>query len=255
LASRTGTQADPRLIVVADEAALAARTAQLFAEAAERAIEARGTFAVALAGGSTPKAAYALLAQAPLRDRIDWPRVRIFFGDERCVPPVSDESNAKMARETLLDHVPIPAGNIYRMTGEDAPESAALAYERTLSAVLGAAPRFDLVLLGLGPDAHTASLFPGSEAIAEQRRLAVAVYVAKLGAHRLTLTPPVLNAAREIAVATAGSAKAEALRHALSGPLDPQTYPIQIIRPKDGSLTFLVDEAAAAGVNRSEVRP
>jgi len=236
----------PQLIVLPNAAALALRTVELFISAASSAIASRGAFSVALAGGSTPKAAYELLAQSPYRERVDWPHVSVFFGDERCVPPTSDESNAKMAFSTLLDRVPIPATNIYRFQAEHEPERAASEYERTLVRELGPAPVLDLILLGMGPDGHTASLFPGTAVVHESGRLAMAPFVPKFNVHRLTLTPAAINAARRIVIAASGEGKADALAHAIEGPLMPNTYPVQVVAPTDGVLTWLVDHAAAS---------
>ena len=238
------------LIVVPDETALAARVARHALDAGRAAIARHGRFDVALAGGSTPKAAYALLAAAPLRDELDWSRVRFFFGDERCVPPDDDQSNFKMARLALLEPLGIAAGAIFRMHGEHEPQSAARAYATALTTHLDAddagVPSFDLVMLGMGPDGHTASLFPGEDPFEDDTLLARAPYVAKFGTHRITLTPRVINAARAVAVATAGPAKADALAAVLDGPREPALYPIQAVAPGTGRLTWLVDEAAAA---------
>jgi 6-phosphogluconolactonase len=239
-----------QLIVVADEAALAARVAEHTLAAAREAIGRHGRFDLALAGGSTPKAAYALLARTPLRERVDWGRVRFFFGDERCVPPDDDRSNFKMARLALLDPLGIDGGSIFRMRGEIEPHAAARAYADVLRAELprddAGVPAFDLIMLGMGPDGHTASLFPGSDPLEDDELLVRAPYVAKFSTYRLTLTPRVLNAAREIAVATAGPTKTDALAAVLRGPSEPATYPSQILSPRSGKLTWLVDEAAAA---------
>jgi 6-phosphogluconolactonase len=240
------------LIVVPDEGALALRVAEHTLDAARAAFARHGRFDVALAGGSTPKAAYALLAQPPLRDAIDWSRVRFFFGDERCVPPDDDQSNYKMARLALLEPLGIAAANVFRMEGEREPAAAAAAYADVLRAELDTddrgLPRFDLVMLGMGPDGHTASLFPGSDPFADDDALVRAPFVAKFDTHRITLTPSAINAAREVALATAGPAKTDALAAVLLGPRDPQTYPAQILGPRAGVLTWLVDEAAAAKI-------
>jgi 6-phosphogluconolactonase len=235
-----------KLVVVEDEAALARAVGDYFVSLAARATAARGRFDVALAGGSTPKAAYALLAAEPLRAAVDWPNVRFFFGDERCVPPGDAESNYKSARDGLFEPLGIDAAQIFRMHGEDEPQAAAAAYATLLRDVVGSdPPAFDLVLLGMGPDGHTASLFPGTDPLEDDAALVRAPYVAKFATHRITLTPRVINAARAIAIATGGSAKAEALHGVLEGPRDPTHYPIQIVEPRDGTLTWFVDRAAA----------
>jgi 6-phosphogluconolactonase len=224
---------------------LASELAGVFVDSAAAAIAQRGHFCVALAGGTTPKAAYELLAQEPRRSKVDWANVEIYFGDERCVPPDDDRSNYKMARLALLDRVPIPAFNVYRMRGEEDPAAAARAYAQILRERLGDPPKFDLVMLGMGPDAHTASLFPGSDPHADDRHLVRAVYVSKLDAYRLTITPLVINEARRVVVATEGDAKAEALRSVFDEAEDPIARPIQAVRPKNGETIWLVDRAAA----------
>jgi 6-phosphogluconolactonase len=238
------------LIVVPDEHALAERVARHTLDAARAAIARHGRFDVSLAGGSTPKAAYALLAAPPLRDEVDWTRVRFFFGDERCVPPDDDQSNYKMARTALLEPLGIAPSTVFRMRGEDAPEEAASAYADVLRAELATddegVPVFDLVMLGMGPDGHTASLFPGSDPLEDDDLLVRAPYVAKFASYRITLTPKAINAAHEVAVATAGPTKTDALAAVLLGSHEPRDYPSRILRPRTGKLTWLVDEAAAA---------
>jgi len=195
---------------------------------------------VALAGGSTPKAMYRLLASEALRDRVDWRRVEIFFGDERCVPPDHPDSNYRMAREALLDHVPLGADRVHRIAGERPPAEAAAQYQQKLAA-LGDPPRLDLVLLGMGPDGHTASLFPGTPVLGETRALAAAVFVEKFASWRVTLTAPVLSAAAHVMITTVGAEKAEALATALAGPAG--AVPIDLVRAIDQR--WLVDRAAA----------
>ncbi len=220
--------------------------ADLFVDDARSTIEQRGAFFAALSGGTTPKAAYALLTRADCRTVIDWQRVFIYFGDERCVPPESNESNYKMAFETFLSKVPIPPQNVRRMHGEDDPLRAAKAYAQVLIETMGEPPRFDLVLLGMGADGHTASLFPGTDPRTDEEQLVRALFVEKLGAHRLTLTPRVINNARHVVIALEGLPKAPALYAVREGPYDPIAHPVQIVSPHDGTLTWLVDKAAAA---------
>jgi 6-phosphogluconolactonase len=238
------------LIVVRDAEALAERVARHTLDAGAHALALRGRFDVALAGGSTPKAAYELLASPRFRGELDWSRVRFFFGDERCVPPDDDQSNFKMARTTLLDPLGIAPTAIFRMRGEDEPRAAAAAYADVLRAQLelddAGAPVFDLVMLGMGPDGHTASLFPGTDPLEDDDLLVRAPYVEKFTTFRLTLTPKTIDAAREIAIATAGDTKTDALAAVLDGPFDPKRYPVQIVRPRNGTLTWLVDDVAAA---------
>lgn len=225
---------------------LARAAAEHFATLAAEAIAARGQFTVALSGGSTPRAAYALLAA----EEVDWPRVHVFWGDERCVPPDHLDSNYRLAREALLDKVPIPAENIHCIRGEINPEEAAADYERTLRSFFARHPEeptpcFDLILLGMGEDGHTASLFPGTAALNEQTRWVVAHYVDKLRAWRVTLTPVVINAAAHVTFIVSGAGKAERLREVLTGPYRPDTLPSQIVRPTDGRLLWLTDAAVA----------
>jgi 6-phosphogluconolactonase len=240
----------PGIVVLDDELALANTVAERVVLRAREAIEARGLFFIALAGGTTPKASYALLAAAE-RGALDWDRVRFFFGDERCVPPDHDDSNYKMARVTLLDPLGIPSGHVFRMHGEDDPEAAARAYAQVLLRevpFLDVVPTFDLVMLGMGPDGHTASLFPGSDPHEDEASLVRAPFVAKFGTHRLTLTPPVLVAARAIDVATAGPTKTAALAAVFSDDPDPVTCPIAVLAAAGARLTWLVDRVAAAGI-------
>jgi 6-phosphogluconolactonase len=178
---------------------------------------------------------------------VDWARVHVFWGDERCVPPDHPESNYRLAREALLDHVPLPPANVHRIPTEQEPVQAAADYEQTLRRFFGpgSVPRFDLVLLGLGTDGHTASLFPGTPAVHEYERWVVAHYVSSLPAWRVTLTPAVLNAADQVTFLVAGEEKAGALKQVLAGPYQPDVLPAQVVRPAGGSLLWLVDDAAA----------
>ena len=224
---------------------LARAAAEHFVTLATAAIAARGQFVVALSGGSTPRATYTLLASDELAARVDWPRVRVLWGDERCVPPDHPESNYRMAREVLLDKIPIPAENVHHIRGELPPDQAAMAYQAELEAVLGTGGRFDLILLGMGEDGHAASLFPGTAALHEQTRWVVAHYVDKLSAWRVTLTPVAINAAAHVTFLVSGAGKAERLREVLDGPHQPDVLPAQIIRPTDGRLLWLADAAAA----------
>ncbi|HEY0798104.1 MAG TPA: 6-phosphogluconolactonase [Candidatus Baltobacteraceae bacterium] len=238
----------PHLIVVDDETMLAEMLARSFLSEAALSVAARGIFNVALAGGSTPRVAYSLLASPAFRDALDWSRVRFFFGDERCVPPEHPDSNYRMAKETLFDPLSISAANAFRMRGEDEPAAAARAYAEILARELGPSTACDLVMLGMGPDGHTASLFPGqppddgSADLVQVRTAPPAMHVL----HRLTMTPRAINAAREVAIATTGAAKAQTVAAVLNGPYEPQTYPVQIINPASGRLTWLLDRAAAS---------
>jgi 6-phosphogluconolactonase len=235
--------------VLPDPDALADRAADHFIELAVAAIAARDSAAVALAGGSTPRAMNARLAAPPRRDQLDWTKVRFFFGDERCVPPDHADSNYRMTRETLFAPLGIPDSNVARIRGEDAPQAAASAYDALLESALGAPPIFDIVYLGMGPDGHTASLFPGTIATLASRRYAVANFVPKFNSFRITLTPQVLNAARHVTITAAGAEKADALAAVLNGPRDPDRYPAQLVAPANGELHWFVDAAAAAQLN------
>lgn len=220
-----------------------------FARLANQSVSTGGRFSVALSGGSTPKGLYSLLLTPEFRDQIPWTRVHLFWGDERCVPPDHPESNYGMVHETLLSKVPIPEENVYRMKGERDPQAAADEYElilrRSFQLSEGDLPRFDLILLGLGEDGHTASLFPHSDALRETKRLVTAVYVPELKSYRLTLTLPVLNNAADVFFLVAGKSKAGILRDVLQGKDGSENLPAQRIRPQLGRVVWLVDQAAA----------
>jgi len=229
-----------------DRLALAA--AEKFAELAQAAIAAQGYFAVAVSGGVTPKILFALLADEHWAESIDWARVLVFWVDERCVLPDHADSNYRLAETTWLRHVPIPAANIHRMIGEIDPIQAAEQYETTLRAAFPemAVPSFDLILLGLGEDGHTASWFPGTAIIKEYDRWVSAQYVDKLSAWRITLTPVIINAARQVIFLVTGTNKAERLKEVLEGPYDPQRLPAQVIQPEHCEAIWLVDAEAGA---------
>lgn len=234
------------LVVVADTAELAARLADIIVNDAARAIAERGRFRIALAGGTTPHAAYALLTSEPRRDMTEWEKWDVYFSDERCVPPESEESNYRMAAQSLLQHVPIPAEHIHRMAGEEDPPAAAHRYADVLIRHVGDPPAFDTVLLGMGDDGHTASLFPGTDPLCDDALLVRAPYVEKLHTYRLTFTPRVINAAAHVVIAVSGLAKAPILYAVCEGPNDPVLHPIQIVNPLSGRLTWLADRDAAA---------
>jgi 6-phosphogluconolactonase len=223
---------------------LAEASARDFAARTQETIDERGRFAVALAGGSTPKATYEVLAR-DYANELDWSRVHVFFGDERTVPPEHEDSNFRMACETLLSHVPV--GSVHRMRGELSPDEAAASYEEELRAFFGQVdvPRFDLILCGLGEDGHTLSLFPETAALDVNDRWVVANPVLKLGTTRLTLTIPVLNVSRAVTFVVAKESKAEALKEVLEGDADPRAYPAKLVRPESRDLTWMVDRAAA----------
>jgi len=223
----------------------------MFATVAAKAVKAHGVARVAISGGSTPKNMFKLLADSgePYRAQVPWDRLQLFWVDERCVPPAQEESNYRMTNEAMLQHVPLPASQVYRMEGELDPEIAASRYEATLRTAFrleGAeTPVFDLVLLGMGDDGHTASLFPHTEALHEMSRLVVANHVPQKDTWRITLTWPVINRAREVAFLIEGGAKAQVMHDVFLGPYDPESKPSQLIRPQSGQLTLLLDTAAA----------
>jgi 6-phosphogluconolactonase len=237
----------PEIVIVPDAAAVAREAAQRFTALAVEAVDSRGRFSVALSGGSTPGALYRLLAGEPYQEQNPWQGIHLFWGDERCVPPDDPGSNFRLADEALISRVAIPPDHVHRVRGELEPAAAARAYERTLQDYFcGPRTRLDLVLLGLGGDGHTASLFPGSPALDERERLAVAAMVTyeDRPAQRVTLTPPAINSAREILFLVTGSAKAGIARAVLQDPEG--NYPAQQIQPTAGRLTWLLDSAAAS---------
>jgi 6-phosphogluconolactonase len=245
------------LRVFDDAAELMRAAAEAFVESASAAIRERGRFLVALSGGSTPNALYDLLAGDDYRERVEWPRVEVFWGDERCVPLDDPASNYRAARERLLDRVPVRKGHVHPIGGGCDPNAGAAAYEGVLRVRFAtptgppsveAGSRFDLVLLGLGADGHTASLFPGTAAIDETTRWAVALDVpgAAGASRRITLTPIVLNAAAEVLFLVVGRDKAEAMRRVLTRPFGPRLTPARAIVPRHGRLRFYVDAGAAA---------
>jgi 6-phosphogluconolactonase len=252
----SGANANRVHVVVADDLAGVARhAANLFVRLARQA-EQRGMFSVALSGGSTPKALHELLTEPPYREQVDWAHVRFYWGDDRYVAPDDPESNFRMARESLLDQLPLREAQIHRIHTEmNDPAAAAALYEDELRREFGLregqVPRFDLILLGMGPDGHTASLFPHTAALAVTDRLVVANSVPKLATWRITFTVPVINTAANVAFLVAGHDKADALAHVLDGPRDPEEYPSQLVAPRDGDLDWYVDRAAAAQLKRA----
>ena len=232
---------------------------ELFAAAAEevvrlanQAVAERGRFAIALSGGSTPKSLYNLLA-TNARSTLPWDHTYFFWSDERHVAPTNPDSNYRMANEAMLSKVPVPAGNIYRVPAEN-PDAAgaAEAYEVSIRKFFesqpGQLPRFDLILLGLGPDGHTASLFPGSAGLEEKSRLVIANLVEKLKTHRLTFTLPLINAARCVAFLVSGTDKATVLHSVLEESVPGEQYPAKLVEPSDGNLIWFLDRAAASGL-------
>jgi 6-phosphogluconolactonase len=241
------------LKIVPDVAALNAAAVDEFCRCAEASIAERGRFCVALSGGNTPRSVYTLLAQ-DRKDRLPWEKIYVFFGDERCVPPDHPESNYRMARESLLSRVPIPPQNVFRIHAELEPEAAASEYDRQLRAffrlVGGAWPAFDLILLGIGDEGHTASLFPGSTALTEKSRLVVANWVDKFQTYRITFTYPVLNHAEEVLFLASGQSKAQILRD-IFDPAKKGAYPAQGVQPQHGKLLWIADREAAGLLERT----
>jgi 6-phosphogluconolactonase len=230
---------------------LAREAADFISWTGEQAIASAGTFRLALSGGSTPKALYGLLAGPAMAKRLDWSGAAVFFGDERCVPPDHADSNFRMANETLIKPLKIPQNRVFRMHGEDEPDQEARRYEESLRKEFGvpapAWPRFDLVLLGLGDDGHTASLFPGTPALSERKRLVVPNPAPQGARQRLTFTAPLINQSRTVVFLVSGRSKAAALKAVLEDrAADSKKYPAKLIRPEQGRLIWFLDRAAAA---------
>ena len=238
--------------VFADNGALNTAAAERIVAAAGRAVAARGAFHLVLSGGETPKPLYELLATTEWADRLDWRNVHVYWSDERCVPVDDPRSNARMTRRALLDHVPVPAAQVHPLYFGGSPRQAATDYEALLRGIVsGGVPRFDLVLLGLGADGHTASLFPGTAPVAERQRLVCELYLQEQQLHRLTLTLPALNQARQVVFLVSGAGKAAMLRQVVAEANGSagQGPPAKLIRPVSGELEWLVDAAAAGGLN------
>lgn len=228
--------------ILADSASLINAATEQFVASARSAIAKRGVFHVALAGGSTPKGLYQKLTTSPYMEQVDWSRVHLFFGDERCVLPTHDDSNFKMARQAMIDHLPIPQGNVHRMPTENGDASeVAMSYAQTMSEVLQGEP-LDLVLLGLGPDGHIASLFPGTEALDVTETLTTSLYVEKFDSWRVTMTYPTINAARQVIVFIGGEAKAPIVSDITNDVV--QGLPVQRLAPQ-GDYYWYMDAAAA----------
>jgi len=252
---------ESNLQIVSDAAALSRAAADIFIAAANQAVEKKGAFTVALSGGSTPKALYSLLTtDRDLSSRVPWQNIDIFFGDERHVPPDLPDSNYGAAHEAMLSKVPVSPARVFRMKGEyKETDEAAAEYEQVLREyfhlLAGQLPRFDLVMLGMGPDGHTASLFPGTKALDENKRLVTSNWVGKFYTHRITMTAAVLNNAARVMFMAHGQDKAQALKAVLEGPHEPAQLPSQLIRPTHGMLWWLVDESAAALLDPSTTNP
>ena len=239
----------PKIKIFKDLQELSVFAAELFVHSAEQAVRARGRFLTALSGGGTPKPLYELLARAPYRDQIEWNKVHAFWGDERCVPPDDAGNNYFQAKQALFDYVPLPVENIHRVASELEPEDAANDYARALNTFAEAPlswPRFDLVLLGMGDDGHIASLFPGSLVDVTSPAIAVTANYQDRPARRVSLTPLVFNAARQVIFLAIGQGKSDTLASVLNGEYRPELLPAQRIRPTDGEILWLVDQAAAS---------
>lgn len=245
------SSAEIRILTTPQE--LFATAADEIIHAAHEAVTERGRFTIALSGGSTPKSLYNLLA-TNARAALPWDRMYFFFGDERHVPPDDPESNYRMANEAMLSKVPVPSGNVFRIPAEN-PDAAAAAeeYEKTLRRFFnleaGAVPRFDMILLGLGPDGHTASLFPGTAGLQEKSRLVIANWVEKMKTYRLSFTLPVLNAGRCVAFLVSGMDKSSVLRTVLEEDAPGEQYPAKLVQPTDGKLVWFLDRAAASALS------
>jgi 6-phosphogluconolactonase len=244
---RTLRHSTHEVLICADAAELTREAARRFAGLAEAFTRDAGRFTVALSGGSTPKAMFQALAEKHFADALPWRSIYFFWGDERCVPPDHADSNYRMANETLLSKVPIPTENIFRIPAEDGDHKRAAAdYSETLRTFFAEErPGLDLVFLGMGPDGHTASLFPGTTALCANDRIAVANYVDKLQSWRITLTADTINRARNIIFLVAGADKAPSLKEVMEGERNPEQYPSQLIEASHGALLWMVDEAAA----------
>jgi 6-phosphogluconolactonase len=243
---------NPEVKILADLEQVSRRAAEEFVQQANQAVHTKRFFTVALSGGSTPQRLYSLLANGaePFRAQVPWDKIHFFWADERHVPPVHPDSNYRLASEMMLSKVPVPPEHVHRVQAENSSaDTAAQAYEQELREFFhleeGQQPRFDLVLLGMGPDGHTASLFPGTDVLRETKRLVAAPWVEKLHTYRISLTPPALNSAALIIFLVSGKEKAGALRSVLKGDYQPERFPAQLIHPISGRLLWLVDQAAA----------
>lgn len=233
--------------VLPNPESLARAAAEIFVTRARHAVEASGRFAVVLSGGKTPRRAYELLSRPLFTGRVPWDDVHVFWGDERYVPPDDPQSNARMAREALLDHVSIPQVQVHPIDCSLPPRDAAARYEALLREFFaGQEPAMDLVFLGLGENGHTASLFPGSPVLEEKDRWVAEVYVAESNKYRLTMTAPFINQAAMIIFLVSGTSKAAILRDAIQGDKRAPPLPVHLIRPVRGEAVWLVDSKAAA---------
>lgn len=233
---------------------LSQHLAQFFVEICLQSVNDRGRFTVSLTGGSSPKELYELLAAEPFAGQIPWDKVFIFWGDERCVPDNDPQNNARMTTEALLDHVPVPAGNVFRMQGSLPAGEAAEAYEEILHRFFAPGePAFDLILLGMGDNAHTASLFPHTQVLTEKTAWVKGLYIDEVKMDRITLTAPLINRSLNIAFIVFGAGKAQTLHDVLEGDYDIQAKPVQLISPDYGKLYWFIDKAAAGRLSAGSI--
>ncbi len=245
--------AELHVLSTTEEAAAQAK-ARFVADLAKECLASQGRFTIALSGGSTPRRLYQVLASPPFSKEMAWDRWQIFWSDERCVPPEHQDSNYRMAREELLDHVAIPGTNVHRMRGEDDPHEVAQAYETVVREVFQSpAPSFDLILLGIGDDGHTASLFPGTLALGEQDRLVVDNWAPELQVHRITFTLPLINAAKVVAFLDTDETKAGVLRQVLEPAPGEDMPPAGLVRPSPGVVHWFLTTAAAGRLRATQV--
>lgn len=247
---------DRTIRIFPDVAAIAQHAANIFVNAAKQAVKERGVFRVAMAGGSTPKTLYALLVSEPFRSQLSFDKMKLFFGDDRHVPPDHPDSNYRMVSENFVSKTPIRPEQVFRMKTElQDTEKAALEYEQTLKTQFalkpGELPRFDLMMLGMGNEGHTLSLFPATTALRDNGRLVVRTWVGKLYTERITCTAPVANNSAAVLFMIAGADKAPALKAVLEGPYEPDQLPTQYIKPANGKLIFLVDSAAGGMLSKN----
>ena len=243
---------EKRIHVYPNKEKLVAATAERVINLIGQAIQENGLCNIALAGGNTPREVYSMLAANSYRDRVDWNGLHIFWGDERMVPPEHQDSNFRMVQQTLLEHIKIPDGNVHRIRGEITPEQAAAEYTELLHDHFREdSPHFDLILLGIGEDGHTASLFPDTDAIEECERHTVAVFVPRLNTWRVTLTLPVLNAAREVIFLVSGSSKSNIIQRIMSVKQPTKDLPATMVNPENGTLHWMLDSEAAALINKN----
>ena len=244
-------EAKPKIQIVEDPAELASVAASKFKQLANETVEKKGIFNVALSGGSTPKAMFDLLSEEPYKDSIPWLQVHLFWGDERHVPPDNKDSNYRMTREHLLSKIDIPPKNVHRVEAENSDaKQVATNYQKHLQQYFNLSkretPQFDLVFLGMGDDGHTASLFPGTDAVHDFENLVAAPWVEKFNSHRITITPKVINNSDRVIFLVKGEEKADALVRVIEGEKDIDRYPAQVVDPTHGSVLWLCDRASSS---------